>query len=280
MLDSFIRYASKVVSEVRISQYLEIAEVFELYGTEGPNIAVGLMMDAVENEPSHLVIDRAETLITEGLLEILTAIGVKVKDDVTKLTMVAILNAFDFIENSDESDYILEVTSSEETGDVEKLDILVNYATGGTIFNFSDYIDSIEDDVVSRIREVHIPRVEYGEDDSIEPIDPSRLALIKKFVAKYRRSRVEELVTGGVRPGLPMKKLLADNRSFLGAFEPKGADRAAIEYVGLLIMSDIPIGDLPTKSTVGLDTCFSSIPFISEVSAQTHFVIAELGIHE
>jgi hypothetical protein len=143
---------------------------------------------------------------------------------------------------------------------------------------FADLITEVTTDALTAIYSIHMQRKNEAEEKT-EVVRTKEVDRIKAFIAKYPGTLLEKGVRESTyRPGLPLKPILSNNLQALRSFAAIGDhNAAAINIVGLLLVTNVPLVHYAALSRQISESIFSNVEFISKVNTQINVVASEVS---
>ena len=103
------------------------------------------------------------------------------------------------------------------------------------------------------------------------------MARLRTFMTAHPNALVASAITEDMRAvGVPLQILLTDYRLRLAVLEPKAPDAAAMELMGLCLLSDIPSNDIARGVRDAIELIYTDINFITQVDVAVERYITEV----
>lgn len=258
-----------------LSPYHADGLVESIRTAESMDSQLGIELDqyfsAVPDGSSGDTLFTIQSIIMTGQRTILRNRGIFVntdKIDVLNKLLLAIKQIYD----SEERDFLLSVLQS-EVSNVEILSTIVAYFRAETTDNWMRYFDDVTDNCISDMQE-------YLEDFnvSLESIEVYKEGL-ETFAMKYPRRLLETAIDSGLGPGTPIEGLLATFQVYLGALVPNNDLEAAIELIGLTILSNNSKVGLTQAVITTTESVYHDMDFIIKVVDHANRILKELRMY-
>lgn len=254
-------HADSLVEAIRTAESMESQLGIELdqYFATVPDGASGDILFTIQS------------IIVTGQLTVLRNKGIFVNTntiDVLNKLLLAVAQIYD----SEERDFLLSVIQS-EVSNIEILAQIVAYFRAETPDNWMRHFDAVTDNCIDAIRE-------YLEDYnvSLESVEVFKEGL-ESFALKYPRRLMETAIESGLGPGTPLEGLLATFQHYLSALVPNNDQEAAIELIGLVILSNNSKAGLTQAVIDAAESIYHDMDFIIKVTDHANRILKEMKMY-
>lgn len=283
MLNDCIEYFKPIESEDRMELLYRAADLFGQYGFSGPDVDTSLALEntRAEGATSNLAWDRCWVIINNALDMLLVGMGLSLSYS-TLLHKLELLGALKIIENTDMHTYIVDVCSNDVLSVQEQFEALITFAISYYPLWLDTELSAIPDTFIGRVLAIHRDGNDNVDMAATQVDYRTGIKRIRKFYAYCvevnTQLRLHELIQAGLKPGLPADFLLRQNLEYLTELEPEAPDHAAMELIGLLLLTDIDFTNIIATAAKYAEDFFSDTTFLSKVSSEISRIVAESDI--
>lgn len=283
MLNDCIEYFEPIESEDRLQLLYRAADIFDQYGFSGPDVDTSLALEntRAENGTSNLAWDRCYVIIQDAMDMLLVGMGLSLENS-TILHKLELLAALKIVENTDMHTYITDVCTNEVLSTQERFETLIIFAISYYPLWLDTELSNIPDTFIARVLAVH--QIPSDNEDTGVVIEDYRVGItrIRKFYAYCvkvnTQLRLHDLIGAGLKPNRPVSFLMQQNLEYLTELEPEAPDHAAMELVGLLLLTDIDFTNIIAVAGQYAEDFFTDTTFISRVGSEVARIVAESDI--
>lgn len=283
MLNDCIEYFLPIESDDRMQLLYQASDLFNQYGFSGPDVDTSLALEntRAENATSNLAWDRCYLIINDALDMLLVGMGLSLEYS-TILHKIELLKGLKIIEDTDMHTYIVDVCTNEALSTQERFETLLTYALSYYPLWLDTELSNVPDTFIARVLAAHQIGADNTDIEDTVPDYRDGIARIRKFYAYCTRVntqlRLHELISAGLKPGRPANFLMQQNTEHLTDLEPEAPDHAAMELIGLLLLTDIDFNNLINVTGQYAESFFTDTNFISRVTTEASRIIAESDI--
>lgn len=280
MFDKLENYLNKWVTPERRECIMNALTVLHAYGSEAAWNEICVFLEHATDRDTVTILDTIETIITVGLDKLIDAHGILYIGTMASKTRV--LEGLLILQNYADEDSLLRHTERTDNP-VEILADLLELATTTPWTEFIDGIRSVSPGLFTKLASLYTVSDESDESASLMFLsgDRARVDKVSRFVGLHPATMAARAILEDFRPvGLPLNILINDHRLEFAALEPMGFSQAALELVGLVLISDTPLENLLTVSKDQIETIFADINFITKVEMSMDVILTEVSRYE
>lgn len=237
MLDGIDVVLQGVVSDLQLEMLAEAVQAMELFKYYDTVSQLSLYISGAGQQEPILIKDTVFAIIDQGLDELLGGFEILTLDaDISCKT--TILRGLFYMENSDESEFVVDaIENAESTKDA--FITLLEHFTGNTADFFFPYLASEENSYVSKLYELHKVKSDLAVED-IKVVNESAVDRCKTFLAKYPQTLLQEAIyIERFTPGVSSQILFNFYQPRLSQLYPLALEQLAIEIIGLMALSNV-----------------------------------------
>lgn len=232
-LDNILR---NFVPEERIELLddgLYAIEQYKLFTVAGQ---ISMLMEGAGQYDPITIMARFSDEIEQGLDSILFSFEILVEGGIKEKT--AIVKGLYAIENTEQSDLLVDVIGNAETPN-EALLHLLGHFTGKSPEWFFPHLTDASNAFITRLYETHKPIADLATED-VSPVDESVIGRCKKFMEKYNHTFLHDAIyEEQMKPGISDNLLFIKYQDKLSSLYPNALDQLAVEIVGLMAMTNV-----------------------------------------
>lgn len=263
MYDKLILLLRQLVSEPCSEALIQSLLVLDAYQYTGPWSDIASYIDSGPRDSTAMLIDTIESIITLGLKNVLGQLTIQV--DGNHVMMTTVLEGLKLLEGYDDSESIL-VTIDQNLSTIETLSELLELVTPCKADDFMLSIIDCSPSLVSSIRAVY-DGTTVTEDDNPLRIPEDKLPLVRRFIIGKPNSIAAIAIKQDLIPyGASIETLINTYAESLLSLQPAAPEQAAIELIGLVLISDTELKDIRTVVKRFFDVAFSELEFITRMN--------------
>lgn len=280
MFNTLKKTLEGVWSEEKIELVHRAEQVFLSYEYETPGVAINYLMQQSSTMPNEDLLFRIMTVIEEN-------VDILILNHTIKLTQASlqeklfILEALALVYEHDDQERINFLASDNVTIDDDRerfLEILA-FVSGIELHNFEHCVWSVHPSLIETIAHQSNAKLHDHDYDTLEPPTMERIELFKTYIAKYGRSATMLAIAMGYRLNINYEFLLDRFQKDISALEPSDPKQAAIEIIGLLIMSNVALEDIRKKANITVSQLYNTPVFRTSTLSLISSVLSEVGIN-
>ena len=234
-------------------------------------------LEYATDDPLSVIIDTIETVLQVGLDCVLSAHAITVDGPIAVKT--TIIRALLALQNYDDPVMIVSITE-DSTDPINTMANLLELVTGESWVNYIDHLCIVSPTLITMIHDKYSASAESlvdMPDDTDAVRDTVQLARLRAFMVAHPNALVTTAVTDDMRAiGVSLQILLTDYKLRLAVLEPKAPDVAAMELMGLCLLSDIPSKDIARGVRDAIELVYTDINFITQVDIAVERYITEV----
>lgn len=280
MLQTLIRTLEGIWSEEKLELVHRCQSVFETYEYETVGVAIDYLLKQSSSTPNEDLILRIMTVLEENL-DILILNHTIQLTEATIQDKLFILETVAMIEDHDDQERInfLAVDDSTDNDNRERFIEILEFVSGVSMYRFEHTIWSVHQSLIDRIAEQSNAALNDFDYDVLQPPSIERVELFKKYINTYGRGATMLAIAMGYRLNINYEFILDRFQNEISRLEPSDPKQAAIEIVGLLIMSNSPYEDIRKKANQTVSQLFSNAVFRTSTLSFISSVLSEVGIN-
>ncbi len=280
MLDTLIKTLQDVWSEEKLELVNRCNQVFLTYEYETVGVAVDYLLKQASSVPNEDLILRIMTVLEENL-------DILILNHTIQLTeariqdKLFILETIAMIEDIDDQERInfLATDDVTATDDRDRLVDILEFVSGVGRHNFEHTIWSVHPSLIQRFAELSNSKINDYDYDVIPPPSIERVELFKKYINTYGRNAIMIAIAMGYRMNINYDFILDKFQTEITRLEPTDPKQAAIEIIGLLIMSSTPYEEIRKKANQTVSQLFNNAVFRTSTLSFISSVLSEVGIN-
>lgn len=279
MFEAVDAYLEGKVSPERKDLILGCLARLEAYNLNAAVNEIVPMIESATDTPFEQILLDIDQILNVGMDRVLGEMSITMNTD-SLMIKDAILDGLKVLE--DFSDHGLIVQMCDASDDEQQtLCELLELVTEKTWSDYAEVIASVNPALITRIADIHRKVEESEEDDVAIPApDMTRQAMIMKFFKAFAVTLAKtDIQDNATMLGTPVSILLTAHMDKLHEFDPRAPKQAAIEIVGLALISDLPNNDLIRKTKELIDDVYADINFITQVDVAMDDVFKEVAIN-
>lgn len=280
MLQTLIRTLEGIWSEEKLELVHRCQAVFTTYEYETVGVAIDYLLKQSSSTPNEDLILRIMTVLEENL-DILILNHTIQLTEATIQDKLFILETVAMIEDHDDQERInfLATDDSTDNDTRERFVEILEFVSGVSMHRFEHTIWSVHESLIDRIAEQSNAALNDFDYDVLQPPSIERVELFKKYINTYGRSATMLAIAMGYRLNINYEFILDRFQNEISRLEPSDPKQAAIEIVGLLIMSNSPYEDIRKKANQTVSQLFSNAVFRTSTLSFISSVLSEVGIN-
>lgn len=275
MLTDYIHVMEGVISSEKLEFLTRANTLFHTYTQTHTDILIGTLMDNNGSREYSDMLDEVYTFIEEGMDYLSDEIGFDFAD-ISIADKMLLLETFKQLEDFDDSDTIVKLLEA-DTPLHERITDVLSFVAGRDWTEFTDLFSDVTIETLNSIYSIHVQRKQKAEEvtDVVRTNDINRITM---FVKKYPNTLLEKgVLESTYRPGLPLKPIFNDHINSLRTFALNDDHMsAAINIVGLLLVTNVPLVQYAALARNISENIFSNVEFISRVNAQINIIASEV----
>lgn len=280
MFDTLIKTLQGVWSEEKIELIDRCAKVFDTYEYETVGVALSYLLQQSSTISNEDLIMRIMTVIEENLdililNHTIQLTEARIQDKLFILETIAMLEDFE----DQERIHFLATDDVTTNDNRERLLEIMEYVSGVQMYNFEHTIWSVHQSLIERLAKRSEAVINEYDYDVLETPSIERIDLFKKYITTYGRGATMMAIGMGYRMNINYEFILDRFQTDIGKLEPSDPKQAAIEIVGLLIMSSTPIEDIRKKCNQTVSQLFTNAVFKTSTLSFISGVLSEVGIN-
>lgn len=276
MFDKLENLLQQWLSVERRELILNAFAALHAIGHEAAWAEVSQYLEYATDDCLSVIIDTIESVLQVGLDCVLSAHAMTVDGPIAIKT--TIVNALLSLQNYDDPVMIVSITEDSEDS-IQTMANLLELVTGESWVNYIEHLCVVSPTLITLIRSRYTASAESlldTPDDGVER-DTLQLKRLRDFMTAHPNALVTIAVTDDMRnAGIPLQILITDYRVRLALLEPKAPDAAAMELMGLCLLSDIPSKDIGRGVRDAIELVYTDINFITQVDVAVERYLTEV----
>ena len=274
MYDKLDNLLQKWVDDTRREMYLNALDVMQRIGFTSAWDEISLMIESENDLPLAMMLDDIYTILTVGLETVLSNHAITIDGDVVMKTKI--VEALVLLQDWD--DGLMIVTVIDDTDDpIFAFSNLLELVTEKDAVFYHPHLVSVSPGLLRQIRNYYDVPLDTEESVVFSNDDTQRLSWVTHYVDQHPNSLLKVEVVDDLRPlGTPVDILIQNHKLALSIYEPKGTDVAAMEIVGLALLSDIPLKDFQRQTKQLAEVLYTDLEFIAKLDIAMDKYIEEV----
>ena len=261
MMDKLKEYLSTAVHEHRADVILDALECLQKHGYMSAWAELGTTLEYASDESTAMVVDAIEHILSVGQEQLLNAFSITMTDGIAMRTEV--LNGILLLEAYDDGDAIRALCDN-VIDPVDTFADLLEVVLTKSAMHIVEHLVSVSPALISKIAGLYKPTNDADDATAFPTPSADRLTYIRNYATQYPNAIARGLVIDeSVRINTPMDILLQHQKLPLATFEPEAPQQAAIELVGLYLISDRGEKIVANDIKDYLDQLYSDMDFIT-----------------
>jgi len=269
MFEKLEKHLDDLVTEERKDVFLTALQLLNSFGHEAAWNEACNLLETASDEATSFFIDSLEVIIGAGQDLVLRAHAIHYNGDMSCKNVI--LSGLYYVQNWDDPESILDIIAA-GVGSIDTFAELIAHTTSVGSEQFIDGFIEVSDALINKIQSLYTVSVENrtpSEDESGYVVDDERRELIRNFIKANPRTYAAHTVKTELRPlGMPVEMIVRDAKMGLLLLEPDDPARAALDVLGIAIISDIPTISLRQKSGDIVDMIYSDMKFITSLDVK------------
>lgn len=264
MFTKLENYLDKWVSIERKTAIIDALKILDSYGYLSAWAEISSYLESATDESLMMIIDTIEGIINIAIDQVLSAHTIIM--DGGYVLKTALLRGLLVVPVYSDCEHIQAITM-ESSNPIETLCDILELTTEYKYQDYIDFIVSVSTSLIDKMNSLATGNVDNQEIDDDEDLDPKRKQLLINFLNLYKNSIAQvELLDNLLPPGIMEIEFLIENhKRQLIELEPMGFENAAMEILGLVLISNSDINIVLKTCKENLDIIFTDINFIGKV---------------
>lgn len=243
--------------------FIQSLTVLDMYGYTSSWADIAEYIEHGLGDPTALFIDTIEMLINAGLDDVLQKMTLTVDGNHVIKSMV--LEGLKVLESWDDPRAIMDIIeidqSTQETL-AELLSMVSPMHTEEWLPHLLDLSPSLITAISSKYSDASI-----ALENRVEPIPDTKVTAVRRFIKRYPNSLAATALTKEFVPyGISMDALIKKYTLHLQVLQPEAPEQAALEIIGLTLISDTEYKDIRKVTKDFLDDAYIDMDFISRMN--------------
>lgn len=280
MLETLIKTLEGIWGEEKIELVHRCDKVYQTYNYETAGVAIDYLLKQAGGMPSDDLLCRIMTVLEENLDVLILNHTIQLTE-ATIQEKLFILETVAMIEDHDDHEriYFLATDDVSINDGRERFIEIMEFVSGVGMNNFEHSIWGVHDSFIDKIAEQANAKLNDYDYDILQPPSIDRITLFKTYITLYGRGALVLAISMGYRMNINYDFILDRFQNTIAQLEPGDPKQAAIEIVGLLIMSDTAIEDIRKKANQTVSQLFNSPVFRTSTLSFISSVLSEVGIN-
>lgn len=280
MFETLIKTLEGIWSEEKIELIHRCEKVFQTYEYETVGVAIDYLLKQSSYTPTDDLLNRIMTVLEENLDILILNHTIQVTE-ATIQEKLFILETVAMLEDHDDQERIYFLATDDVTSNDtrERFIEILEFVSGVGMHRFEHTIWGVHDSFIDKVAEQANAKLNDYDYDIIQPPTVARIELFKKYITTYGRGALVLAISMGYRMNINYDFILDRFQADISKLEPGDPKQAAIEIVGLLIMSDTALEDIRKKSNQTVSQLFSNAVFRTSTLSFISSVLSEVGIN-
>lgn len=280
MLETLIKTLEGIWSEEKIELIHRCEKVFQTYEYETVGVAIDYLLKQSSYTPTDDLLNRIMSVLEENLDILILNHTIQVTE-ATIQEKLFILETVAMLEDHDDQERIYFLASDDVTSNDtrERFIEILEFVSGVGMYRFEHTIWGVHDSFIDKVAEQAKAKLNDYDYDIIQPPLLARIELFKKYITTYGRGALVLAISMGYRMNINYDFILDRFQADISKLEPGDPKQAAIEIVGLLIMSDTALEDVRKKANQTVSQLFTNAVFRTSTLSFISSVLSEVGIN-
>lgn len=278
MFDRLQALLNRITTEASATSFIQSLKVMELFDNFDSWSDISTYIESGPAISSSVFIDIVESLILAGLDKILVQFTLHV--DGNHVFKSIVLEGVKLLEDYDDHTAILAAialdNSPAETM-AELLAIVTPLTVDELLMNIMDVSPSLITAIKSRYNDEEIAL----EDNNTVGLEVNKKVAIQHYISTYPSSIAAYAITKEFLPyGITIETLLSKYRLPLQGLEPHAPEQAALELIGLVLISDAEHANIRTVVRNHIDFVYADMEFITKMNISIDNQLSQVLNHE
>lgn len=280
MFETLIKTLEGIWSEEKIELIHRCEKVFQTYEYETVGVAIDYLLKQSSYTPTDDLLNRIMTVLEENLDILILNHTIQVTE-ATIQEKLFILETVAMLEDHDDQERIYFLATDDVTSNDtrERFIEILEFVSGVGMHRFEHTIWGVHDSFIDKVAEQANAKLNDYDYDIIQPPTVARIELFKRYITTYGRGALVLAISMGYRMNINYDFILDRFQADISKLEPGDPKQAAIEIVGLLIMSDTALEDIRKKANQTVSQLFSNAVFRTSTLSFISSVLSEVGIN-
>lgn len=255
------------VSMERKKAIIDALTVLSDYGFMAAWTELSAYLECTFEDSLTDIIDTVETIISTGLDRVLNEHSIQM--DGSYVLRTAVLRGLKVLSNYADTQTVLSLTMESDNA-IESLCDLLELTTEYKYIDYVDYIYDVSPALIKLINKNASIEEDNESVTEIDDLDPTRKKLLLSYLDYYKDTVVHREINDNLFPPgvMDISFIIENHKRSLLSYEPEAADRAAIELLGISLLSSNDIANVLKHCKSQLDIVFTDIKFIGKVDME------------
>jgi hypothetical protein len=271
MMDKLKEYLAVSVHDSRANTILDALECLQRHGAVAAWTELGAILEYATDESTSAIVDAIEHILKVGQDQLLNAFCITMTDDIPMRTLV--LESILTMENWEDHDAIRHICDN-MLDPVDSLGDLVELVQNHPSHQVAEHLVDVSPAFINNVGKLYTPANDADDVSNYTPPSVERVHYIRNYSTIYPNSVARQMVTASkVQINTPINILLGQQKLLLASYEPEAPQQAAIELLGLYLISDQ--GEDITASVIKeyLDQLYSDMDFITRCGSNVDNIL-------
>lgn len=266
MLKDLETFLYSILPKPRVELFVSaVNELEEMQFNYGVGEVYQLWSGSPEGDTASMI-DQMDLILRRSLTAVIQRYGITVKQ-LQLPDLVMLTKRLRHVDESIEHEVIMEIIDKDDD-DILRVSELLAIPFGESWIKFIDLIYYVNDEYFERVEQFH--NVENGEF-----ADPPDLSLLKRFVGMFKNTFAERLVKDhGKIPGIDIHVAVDCFRADFAKYCPDYIPKAALELVGLCILSGAGYDDVTKVAKIAAEKVYHEPDFLTKLSVEVSRVLS------
>lgn len=271
MFDKIKGFLDRTVSVEKAGLLLGALYALDAHGFVRANAEIDSMLNTDNDLDSATMIDNIYTVVTVGVDAVLDAHQITIDGNLDM--KVAALEGLLRLQNWEDASSIVALCDG-SSDPIQTLSDLLEMVTDKTWSDFADCIIRATPALIEKLSAMYQDKVPVEEQSAFIPIDDMRRNAILKFLKLYPASIAKGAIENDMyKVGTPFGIIVQNHHEQLAMQEPQAPKQAALELVGIALISNIPFNDFVKQTKDQIDAVYADINFITQVDVEMDSVL-------
>lgn len=274
MYEKLEYFLDRNTSEMKRGLVLAGLDILNKYGLVAAWSEISQMLDTSNDIDAPQLLLDIEVIINTGLNNVLAQHQIQAEGFLG--IKIDILEGLKTLMDYEDSATILQFCDMDDDS-VQTLSDLLEIVTVRTWADYSDVLKSVSPSLIRKLGELHRAKGESEDLEQSFKVEPARREALVKHFNSYLMSLTKQAVSEDMTMiGTPFNYIANRYKEQLADLQPMAAKQAAIEMVGLSLVSDTSLTDFVRTTKDRVDEIYSDINFITQVDSEIDNVVKEV----
>lgn len=274
MYERLEQFLGKNTSDIKRGVVMAGIYILEEYGLVSAWSEIAQMLETSNNvDTAQLVLD-VEVIVNQGVNNVLAQHQIKAEGNLG--IKIDILESLKILMDYEDSATIIQFCDLDDDP-TQTLCDLMELVSNRTWGEYADVLKEVSGSLIRKLADIHRAKGEAEDLEQSFRVEPQRKEALVKHINTYLVSLTKRALAEDMTMiGTPFKMIIHRYNDEITSLQPMAAKQAAIELVGLSLISDTSLSDFTRQVKDQIEEIYSDTNFITQVDMEIDNVIKEV----